>query len=182
MALPSTLYRFQIELSDVDQGVYKSLDVRVAQHPSESHPFLLTRLIAYALNEREFLELVPEGLSDPDLPAVRAVTPGGDILLWIEIGNPSARKLHKAAKAARQVLIYTYKDPEPLLKEIRENKVYHAESLGIWSLDAKFLNALAAKLGRKNEWGIMLNDGSLTVSVGDWSETTELRKHEVGPA
>lgn len=182
MALPSTLYRFQIELSDIEQGVYKSLDVRLAQHPSESQPFLLTRLLAYVLNEREYLELVPEGLSDPDLPAVRAVTPGGDITLWIEIGNPSARKLHKAAKAARQVLVYTYKDPDPLLKDIRENKVFHAETIGIWSIDQKFLQAVAAKLERKNAWGVMLNDGSLSVSVGDWSETTELRKHEVGPA
>ena len=40
-------------------------------------------------------------------------------------------------------------------------------------------DALAAKLDRKNAWGVMVNDGSLTVSVGDWSETTELRKHEV---
>ncbi len=182
MALPSMLYRFQIELSDVDQGVYKSVDLRVAQHPSESHPYLLTRLLAFVLNEREFLEMVAEGLSDPDAPAVRAVTPGGDITLWIEVGNPSARKLHKAAKAARQVLVYTYKDPEPLLKDIRENKVFHAESIGIWSIDQKFLQAVAAKLERKNAWGIMVNDGSLTVSVGDWSETTEMRKHDVLPA
>lgn len=177
MALPSTLYRFQIELSDVDQGIYKSFDVRVAQHPSEAPPYLLTRLLAYVLNEREYLELVPEGLSDPESPAVRAVAPGGDILMWIEVGNPSARKLHKASKAARQVLVYTYKDPEPLLKDIRDNKVHKAEAIGIWSLDPRFLNALAAKLDRKNAWGVMVNDGSLTVSVGDWSETTELRKH-----
>ena len=179
MANSTTLYRFQIELSDVEAGVYKSLDVRLAQHPSESQMFLLTRLLAYVLNEREYLELVPEGLSDPDAPAVKAVTPGGDILLWIEVGNPSARKLHKAAKAARQVLVYTYKDPKPLLEDIRENKVFHAETIGIWSLDPKFLQAVAAKLERKNAWGVMLNDGSLTVSVGEWSETTEMTKHAV---
>ena len=179
MANSTTLYRFQIELSDVEAGVYKSLDVRLAQHPSESQMFLLTRLLAYVLNEREYLELVPEGLSDPDAPAVKAVTPGGDILLWIEVGNPSARKLHKAAKAARQVLVYTYKDPKPMLEDIRENKVFHAESIGIWSLDPKFLQAVAAKLERKNAWGVMLNDGSLTVSVGNWSETTEMAKHAV---
>jgi uncharacterized protein YaeQ len=179
MAMPSTLFRIQVELSDIDQGIYKSLDLRLAMHPSEAPPYLLTRLLAYAFNEREFLEMVPEGLSDPEAPAVRAVTPGGDILLWIEIGNPSARKLHKAAKAARQVLVYTYKDPEPLLKDIRENKVFHAESIGIFSLDAKFLQALAGKLERKNAWGVMLHDGVLTVSGGDWSETAELRKHTV---
>jgi uncharacterized protein YaeQ len=180
MAHPSTLYRFQINLSDVDLGVYKTLDLRMAMHPSESHAYLLTRLIAYALNDREFLEFSPEGLSDPDAPALHVTTPHGEILLWIEIGNPSARKLHKASKAARQVKVYTYKDPEPLLKEIRENKVYHAESIEIFSLDAKFLEKLAGRIERKNVWGIIHQEGELNVSVGDIAEVSELRKHEVG--
>lgn len=178
MAQPSTLYRFQLNVSDVDAGAYKNLDLRVAMHPSESHAYLLTRLIAYALNEREFLEMTPEGLSDPDKPALHVTTAGGDIKLWIEIGNPSAKKLHKASKAARELKVYTYKAPELLLKEIRENKVHKAEAIGIWSIDPRFLDRLAPRLGRKNDWGVMLNDGVLTVSVGSESESTELIKHQ----
>lgn len=174
MALSSVLYRFKIDFSDIDQGAYKTLDLRLAMHPSESPAYLLTRLFAYVLNEREWLEFPPGGLSDPELPAVRAATPGGDILLWIEVGNPSARKLHKASKAARQVLIYTYKDPEPLLKEIRGNKVHQAERIGITSIDPAFLERLAAKLERTNAWGIVHQDGVLTVSIGDAAESAEL--------
>ena len=182
MAQASTLYRFQINFSDVDQGVYKTLDLRTAQHPSESSAYLLTRLLAFVLNEQEFLQFSAEGLGDPDAPALSAKTPGGDILLWIEIGNPNARKLHKASKAARQVKVYTYKDPKPLLEEIRENKVHHAESIGIFALNPKFLENLAARLERKNSWDILLNDGSLNVSIGDHAEATELIKHEVSVA
>src|SRR4051812_7983674 len=148
-------------------------------HPSESNAYLLTRLFAYVLNEQEFLEFSPEGLSDPDAPAVHAKTPNGEILLWIEIGNPSARKLHKAAKAAKQVKIYTYKDPEPLLKEIRGNKVHHAESIEIYSIDPKFLETLAAKLERKNTWAIIHHERTLNVSIGDVAETADLTKHQV---
>lgn len=179
MALPSVLYRFQIDFSDIDQGVYKALDLRLAMHPSESHAYLLTRLIAFVLNDREWLKFSPEGLSDPDAPAIQAATPGGDILLWIEVGNPSARKLHKASKAARQVLIYTYKDPEPLLKEIRGNKVHQAERIGITSIDPGFLDRLAAKLQRANAWGIVHQNGVLTVSIGESAETAELIRHAV---
>jgi uncharacterized protein YaeQ len=175
---PVTLYRFHINLSDVDQGVYKTFDLRMAMHPSESNAYLLTRLIAYVLNDMEFLEFSPEGLSDPDAPAVRAANPNGEIRLWIEIGNPSARKLHKAAKAAKQVMVYTYKDPEPLLKDIRENKVFHAETIGIWSIDPKFLETLAKRLERTNTWGIILHEGTLNVSIGDVSEVTDLVKHQ----
>ncbi|HKP96706.1 MAG TPA: YaeQ family protein [Fibrobacteria bacterium] len=179
MGQSTTLYRFHIHLSDIDQGVYKTLDLRLAMHPSESHAYLITRLIAYALNEQEFLEFAAEGLGDPDAPAISAATPNGEIRLWIEIGNPSARKLHKAAKAARKVLVYTYKDPEPLLKEIRANKVYHAESIGIHSIDPRFLEKLAARLERTNAWGILLHEKTLNVSVGDVAEVTDLREHPV---
>jgi uncharacterized protein YaeQ len=178
MAQPSTLFRFALNVSDVDAGAYKTLDLRVAMHPSESPAYLITRLIAYCLNEREFLEMTPEGLSDPDKPALHVTTPGGDCVLWIEIGNPSAKKLHKASKHAREVKVYTYKDPEMLLKEIRENKVHKAEAIGVFSLDPRFLDRLAPRLERKNDWGVMLNDGILTVSIGADSESTDLLKHQ----
>lgn len=179
MALTSVLYRFHIDFSDIDQGIYKTFDLRLAMHPSESHAYLLTRLFAFVLNDREWLKFSPEGLSDPEVPAIQAVTPGGDILLWIEVGNPGARKLHKASKAARQVLIYTYKDPEPLLKEIRGNKVHQAERIGITSIDAGFLERLAPRLGRTNQWGILHQEGVLTVTLGEAAETCELRSHPV---
>jgi uncharacterized protein YaeQ len=174
LTLATTLYRFQINFSDIDRGIYKTLDLRLAMHPSESGAYLMTRLLAYVLNEREYLEFSGEGLGDPDAPTLCAKTPGGDILLWIEIGNPSARKLHKATKAARQVKVYTYKDPQVLVKEIRENKVFHAEQIEIFALKAPFLEALVQKLERKNTWDILIQDGVLNVSVGDRAEVSEI--------
>ena len=56
MALSATVYHFQIELSDVDRDVYESLDLRVARHPSESTPYLLTRVIAARLSTGIFHE------------------------------------------------------------------------------------------------------------------------------
>lgn len=171
----TTLYRFQIHYSDIDRGIYKTLDLRLAMHPSESGSYLLTRLLAYVLNEREYLEFSAEGLGDPDAPALCAKTPGGDILLWVEIGNPSARKLHKAAKAARQVKVYTYKDPQVLVREIRENKVFHAEQIEIFAFKASFLETLAQKLERKNTWDILVQEGAVNVSIGDWTEASEIQ-------
>ena len=55
MAQPSTLFRFRIELSDVDRGNYTSLDIRTAMHPSETPVFLLTRVLAYSLNHGDDL-------------------------------------------------------------------------------------------------------------------------------
>jgi uncharacterized protein YaeQ len=49
MALSATVYHLQVDLSDVDRGVYEALDLRVARHPSETMRYLLTRVIAYCL-------------------------------------------------------------------------------------------------------------------------------------
>jgi uncharacterized protein YaeQ len=176
LAPPTTLYRFLLNFSDIDLGVYKTLDLRLAMHPSESQAYLMSRLLAFVFNEQEYLEFSGEGLGDPDAPALSAKTPGGDILLWIEIGNPSARKLHKATKAARKVKVYTYKDPTLLMKDIHENKVFHAEHIEIVAFDAAFLERLAARLDRKNNWDILIQDGLLQVTVGEATESSEIRR------
>ena len=57
MALTATIHNFDIELADSDRGVYESLALRVARHPSESEEYLVTRLLAYML---EFAVVVRE--------------------------------------------------------------------------------------------------------------------------
>ncbi len=179
MSQTTTLFRFQINFSDIDRSIYKNFDLRLAQHPSENNSYLLTRLIAYCLNEEEFLAFSDGGLSDPESPALWAKSPNGEIYLWIEIGNPSAKKLHKASKAANRVLVYTYKDPKPLIKEMIENKVYEAENIPVYSLDAKFLEKVAEKLDRKNSWEILVHEGMLNITIGEFTVATEIVKSQV---
>ena len=49
MALTATMYNVSIEVSDVDRGVYQTLDLRLAMHPSETAEYMATRLLAYCL-------------------------------------------------------------------------------------------------------------------------------------
>jgi len=69
MALNSTIYNFDIDLSDSDRSVYESLSLRVARHPSESEEYLVARVLAYALEYTEGLEF-SRGLCNPDDPAI----------------------------------------------------------------------------------------------------------------
>ena len=177
MAQASTLYRFRIDLSDVDRGVYKALDFRVAMHPSETTQFLLTRVLAYALNAQDGLEFAPGGLSDPDEPCVRALDANGTIRLWIEVGKPSARKLHKASKAAQSVRIYTYKDPELVLAEIASGGIYRAERIEVYSFGSAFLDRIAVKLARDNSWSLLHHEGALTLGIGEHAEPGEITRH-----
>jgi uncharacterized protein YaeQ len=178
MAGPVTLYRFRVDVSDVERGFYDVLDFRLVMHSSESSDYLLTRAIAYVLNYEEGIEITP-GLASPDEPSVFVRGPQGQISLWIDIGNPSVRRLHKAAKASKRVKIYTYKDPQILIREAEGEKIHHAEEIEIFSLDGKFLHSVSSALERDNEWSLILNDGEITVSIGETSFTTALRPHRL---
>ena len=49
MALPATIRKFDIALAHADKDMYETLELRVAQHPSESERYLVTRVLARTL-------------------------------------------------------------------------------------------------------------------------------------
>src|SRR5580692_306737 len=100
MALTATMHHVEVELSDVDRGVYESLDLRIARHPSESGRYLVTRLLAYCLSYEEGIAFSKGGLSSADEPPIAIRDATDTLLAWIDVGSPSAERLHKAAKAA----------------------------------------------------------------------------------
>lgn len=55
MALPATIYKATITLSDLDRGRYETLTATVAQYPSETEERLAARLLAHALFSEEDL-------------------------------------------------------------------------------------------------------------------------------
>lgn len=167
MTQPSTLYRFRVDLTDIDHGVYESLDFRVAMHPSESESFLITRVLAYLLNFQDDLLFSKEGLGTPEEPCLSVLDPGGGYQLWIEIGNPSVKKIHKATKSGQRVRIYTYKNPELLIQELLTDKIYQPERLELFSFSSHLLDPLAATLARDNSWNVIHQDSTLTIQVAD---------------
>jgi len=179
MSHASVLYRFRIDLSDIDRGVYELLDVRVAMHASETSDYLLTRVIAYALNIQDGLQFSPQGLGEPNDPAIQVRAADQSINLWIEIGNPSARRLHKASKGAKSVRVYTYKDPNALLRELAFEKMHRAEHIEIFALSPAFLAELGGQLVRDNKWVLVMNEGQILISIGDRSFDGVLTAHRL---
>ena len=176
MAQTATLYRFKLDVSDVDRNHYDQLDLRVAMHPSEINQYLLTRILAFALNAQRGLEFSPGGLSDTEAPCIRGLSDDGTLMTWIEVGNPSARKLHRGSKAAREVKVYTYKDADSLRREITAEKVHRADHIPIFALESKFLDELAKWLERQNEWSVLHQEGTLTISSANGTLEGTLRQ------
>ena len=166
MALPATLRRFEISLADADRGVYESLDFRVAQHPSESERYLVARVIARALEHADGVEFSRGGVSDDDEPAIVQRDLRGDLQAWIEIGSPSADRLHKATKLAPRVAIYAWKNVDQLAREITERGVHRADELVLRALPPELLDGVAATLDRVNRWDLSVTGGMLYLAIG----------------
>jgi uncharacterized protein YaeQ len=182
MALSATVYHFQIELSDVDRSVYESLDLRVARHPSESTAYLLTRVIAYALLFEEGIAF-SKGLSTTEEPALWVKDLQGNLRVWVEVGSPSAERLHKASKASPRLVVFTQHDPRLLLREARIRPIHKAADIELYALDPAFLEQLGALTDRNARWTLLRNDGHLYVTVGTETVSCALaRRALVDPA
>lgn len=166
MALSATMRRFAITLSDADRDVYETLDLRVAQHPSESERYLVARLLARLLEHAEGLDFSKGGVSTGDEPALLQRNLQGDVTAWIEIGSPSVERLHKASKTGARVVVYGWKDVERLASEV-VGAVHRAEQLELRAFEYPFLDAVAATLDRNNSWSLAVSGGALYLEVGD---------------
>lgn len=173
MALTSTVYRFAIDLSHVDRNVYDKLDLRVAQHPSETKAFMVTRVLAFAFLCEDGLAFSKGGLSDADAPALATHSLDGQLRTWVEIGVPSGDRLHKASKAAPRVVVFTHKNPQFLAAEIASRDIYRKEQLELYAVSEALVAELAEAVDRNNGWQLTFSDGQIYVSAGEqsWSGT-----------
>jgi uncharacterized protein YaeQ len=107
MALKATIFKAELQVSDLDRNHFASHSLTIARHPSETDERMMVRLLAFALNADERLEFGP-GLSSEDEPDLVKRDLTGAIDLWIDVGLPDERAVRKAAGRAREVKVYVY--------------------------------------------------------------------------
>jgi uncharacterized protein YaeQ len=176
MALTATVYNIQIDLADSDRGVYESLELRVARHPSESEEYFVTRVLAYALEYAEGIEF-SRGISDPDEPTISVRDLTGALKVWIEIGTPDAARLHKASKASPRAVVYTHKDPAQLIGRLVGERIHRAGDVEVWAIDRGFVSQLAARLDRRMSFSLSVTDRDLFLSIGTETLTGHVVRH-----
>jgi uncharacterized protein YaeQ len=169
MALPSTIYSFEVDLADADRGVYETLSLRLAQHPSESVERLLTRLLAYGLEYEEGIAFSKGGVSDGDEPAISVKDPAGRYRAWIEVGLPEANRLHRAAKQSERVAVYLLKQPANALRQLAGQTLHRAAEIPFYTLDPALVAGLAAVLDRRMKLSLAVSGRQLYLTVGSRS-------------
>jgi len=176
VALTATIHQFEIDLADHDRGVFESLALRVAKHPSESDEYLWTRVLAYALEYQEGIEFSKGGISDPEDPAIAVRDLTGACRTWIEIGTPDSARLHKAAKSAPRVVVYVHKDPAQWLSRLTAAAIPRAERIEIFAIDGTLISQLVPRLERRIALSLSVSDRELYVSIGSESLVGQLSR------
>ena len=175
MALTATIHHFTIRLSDADRGVYATLELKAAKHPSESDEYLVARVLAYCLEYAEGIAF-SRGLAEPDEPAIAVRDLTGALKAWIEIGSPDAARLHRAAKAAPRVAVYTHKDPAQLLRSLDGERIHRAEALELYSLGRELVAALVKRLARRTEMDLSVSDRHLYFAIAGETLSGEVER------
>jgi len=181
VALTATIHNFDIQLADVDRGVYEALALRVARHPSETEEYLLTRVLAYCLEYAEGIAF-SKGLAEPDEPAISIRDLTGALRAWIEVGAPDAARLHKASKAAPRVAVYMHKDPTNFVRQLAGERIHRAEAVELLAVDRDLLAGLVSHLDRRVAFDLSVSDGDVYVTVGGETFTGRLHRHTLAGA
>ena len=182
MALTATIYHFQITLSDVDRGVYETLDLRVARHPSETMRYLVTRTLAYCLSYEEGIAFSKGGLSSAEEAPLSVRDRTGVLRAWIDVGSPSAERLHKASKAAERVALFTHVELPLLLREASARAIHHVERIVVYRFDPEFLDAFQQKLEKNSKFELVRTDGQLYLTIGGETSSGTLTECSLVPA
>jgi uncharacterized protein YaeQ len=178
MALTATMYHIELGISDVARSVYESAELRVARHPSENLRYMLTRTLAYALSYEDGIAFSKGGLSAVDEPPLSIIDPTGILLAWIDVGAPSAERLHKASKLARRVALFTHVELHLLLREAATRAIHKVEAIEVFRFAPSMLAELEAKIERRFKLDVTrTEDDQLYLTCGNATIEGAVERH-----
>ena len=180
MALKATIYKANLQIADMDRQVYVDHAVTIARHPSETDERMMIRLLALALNlpantDHGALELAKD-LWDVDEPALWQKDLTGQIVQWIDVGQPDDKRLIRASGRAERVSVYSFAASTPIWWSGIATKLTRAANIAVWQIDSAQSQALAALAQRGMQLQLSVQDGTCWLSDGQQSiEITPLR-------
>jgi uncharacterized protein YaeQ len=167
MALKSTVYKAEIQLSDLDRHHYASHALTLARHPSETDERLMVRLLAFVLYADERLEF-GRGLGSQDEPDLWQRDLTGTIERWIDLGQPEESRIRRACGRAREVVVVNYGGrAADLWWAKHEAALARLENLTVVDVPATAVAALGAMAGRNMRLQCLVQDGQVQLIADD---------------
>ena len=166
VALKSTVFKFQLQIADLDRHYYADHALTLARHPSETDVRLVARVLAFVRLADERFDLT-SALCEPDEPDLCLRALDGRIERWIDVGQPDARRIIKAAGRAERVIVHPYAGSASVLWWTGvKRELARLRTLEVTAFPEAALKTLAAQVTRTTQWQITLQDGVMMVSTG----------------
>jgi len=164
MALKATIFKADLQISDMDRHYYQNHNLILARHPSETDERLMVRILAFAMFAHENLQF-SKGLSTDDEPELWQRSLSDEIELWIDLGQLDEKRIRKASSRAKKVCVYTYQERSATVwwQQI-ENKVQRFSNLQIIHLPDDASKSLASLCNRNMELQCNIQDGQIWLS------------------
>ncbi|HJV79224.1 YaeQ family protein [Noviherbaspirillum sp.] len=173
MALKATIFKVDLQISDMDRQYYAAHALTIARHPSETDERMMIRLLAFALNAHDAL-IFGKGLSTDDEPDLWQKDLTGAIDLWIEVGQPDEKRILKACGRSSRVLVYSYSSTSNIWWNQIANKVDRAKNLSVLNVPAESSLALAKLAQRTMQLQCTIQEGQIWMSGGEDTVQLEL--------
>jgi uncharacterized protein YaeQ len=172
MALKSTIFKAELQISDMSRGYYGDHSLTIARHPSETDERMMVRLLAFALHAHETL-VFADSIGTDDEPSLWQKDLTGAIQLWIDVGQPDEKRIRRACGRATQVFIYSYggHGVDVWLNQIRSG-LERSKNLTVINLPASGPPALARLAQRSMKLQFTIQDSQVWVT--DDRETAHL--------
>ncbi len=167
MAQKATIYKVELSVSDMDRHYYEVHKLTVAKHPSETDERLMVRLLAFALNAHEHLEMT-KGLSTDDEPDIWQKSLSDELELWVALGLPSEKIIRQSCGKADKVIVYSYGDKtaETWWDKIK-NSTTRFDNLYVMNFSEKDTVDLGKLAQRTMKLQVNIQDGDVMVSADD---------------
>ena len=169
MALKATVFKAELQVSDLDRQHYQNYDLTLARHPSETDERMMLRLLAFALNADPLL-VFTKGLCADDEPELWIKDLTGAIDLWVDLGQPDPKRLRRACGRARRVLLYNYGGRgADLWWQNHAEALLGLANLEIFALSAEAGKDLAGLAARKMQLQCTIQEGQIWLGDNETS-------------
>jgi len=167
MALSATIFKINLQISDMDRNYYGEHQLTLARHPSETDERMMVRLLAFALHADEQLSFT-KGLCADDEPDLWLKSLSDEIELWIDVGLPDERRVRKACSRASQVVLYLYSSRAAEQWWLRNaDKLQRFSNLTVIELTDAACNEMTSLVQRTMQVQCTVQDGEIWLSTDD---------------
>jgi len=163
MALKPKIYKSRITLSDIERDYYDTLNLTIAQHPSETLERMMVRVLAFCINAQEHLAFT-RGLCAVEEPDIWARTLDDQISLWIDVGEPSVDRIKKATRLSPAVRVYSFNSKSGVWWD-QERARFNELPVSIFRLQREGVQALAALVQRTMDFSVTITGDSAYIAA-----------------